>query len=402
MSYLRIKGKAHEFKQGIELNSNTFQEDLQKHQTELMSDDTTIERKWDLCVFYGSKVTSYIHIKPDLVSLLANIIWEYFVQDIKFLSFQNTNVVIQVCEKIIRNECHIKGNERFYICILKFLLRYTHDEEIRTIVFNELMDLFVQTRNINIRMIIADVMLLNGFETVGEQLLQRIRLMEQPTVTNRRNITNDTQNVHNSEINSSVLQCSVRLIELYQSNELKSDEILKELDNPLLGLVLERLETDTTLFHYEEEKSNVSFNLPTVLANTWQFIKMHENSSELKKILTEHLIDATNYCSTGYLARIISTIQGFSDDEKLQIRISPIERLKPIMKMRMDSIIRDMPQHILDNMIEVNNNVFTQYILDHLDLTEFAMEKPSHVLEILETYCQNDKLYWHENKIHIK
>lgn len=399
-SYEEVKTK----KSSISLNTLTYEKDMIEHQAKLKSLEIDLDQKWDLCEFYGSKTLVYFQLSPEFIQLLIDTITLHFSSQTKFLSLHRIEVILGVCLNIFHDEnAELKQNERYYLFVLKFILQYVNDENTKSEVLDTLYNLFESTTNIHTKMVIADIMFLNGLDDIGYDMLHYIRHQENEMEMNTRpDIASDSQNVHNSEINQSVLRCSVRLIEIYQTNDLDEEVIIAHLGNSIESS-LERLKDDPTLFRYDndDEEIHVSFNLSTVLANAWTFIQQHPHREELQTILTEHLTDAFEYCSTGYLARIISSIQGFSDDPKLQITISEKERLKPIVNRRVDEIVRNMPQDILDNMIDTDNTIFVQFILDHLDLVEFTIENKEDVLNVLKYYCQNDNLVWKDDKIEI-
>lgn len=68
--------------------------------------------------------------------------------------------------------------------------------------------------------------------------------------------------------------------------------------------------------------------LHDVLNAVWKFIHSHVDKDELLLRLKDELIDASSVCSTGVLARLINSIQGFTVDAELQISMSDIDELK--------------------------------------------------------------------------
>lgn len=223
-----------------------------------------------------------------------------------------------------------------YFQILKYILKsYKLTDEIKQDVYNELRIIFNDERTIiNAKMEIADIFILSGNYIEGNLFLDRLRNIH-VDIKQNNNVYTDSQNVHNSDINKSVLRVSHYLIEKYKHNfhhklmhnkplydyNKVYDEFSKGNKGHEIAIeeVLRRIEIDTAKFEYNEDSC---FNLYTVFAAVLLFVG---DNKDMKERLKEELLDMHNYCATGHLSRLVNTIQGYTDDENLLIKISDIE-----------------------------------------------------------------------------
>lgn len=149
-----------------------------------------------------------------------------------------------------------------------------------------------------------------------------------------RTVYEDTQNVHNSKINQSVLLSAFTLVQKYREL-LESDkehdiivEIGRILSNEKVGKAIDYMLTSTATFSYEK---NV-FSMQDVFKAVWFWINEQKETGELKSRLIEELRDAGGMCTTGHLARLINVIQGFSTEKSLAITIDDTDQHKSVIK----------------------------------------------------------------------
>lgn len=157
-----------------------------------------------------------------------------------------------------------------------------------------------------------------------------------------KTIYNDSQNVHNSTINNSVKSCAIRLCNIMKTDYIISKpewsgimiEFKHIYDINKYSTQLEKIETDTGNF-------NIGLNIQTIFCSLWKYIKHHKYNKELYNRLANELDAMKGVCLTGYLSRLMNVIQGFTDDEKLQIKISDDEQINSIIKYNIDKIIKE-------------------------------------------------------------
>jgi len=305
-----------------------------------------------------------------LINKLSNAIYtenteNYSIIRPMFLLFRDNKVVYSTCMNLFdRNIDTSVFNIDLLLNIYKFLI-YRADIDIfsQTVIekyskaaLKKSQELF-EDENISLfaKMEIADIMLLNGYTDVGNRMLDIIRERENIILTQRRyeiipplgadlllisghNVTTiyqDTQNVHNNDINNSILNVSVNLLQISKPENYDIESIVKELskyeaDTKKLETIKDtlcKLYINTSRFTLKEN----SFSLHDVFASLWTYILSHKHREELILRLIEELLEMSEYCSTGYLSRLINVIQGFTDDESLQVKILEKTRIKAVI-----------------------------------------------------------------------
>ena len=99
----------------------------------------------------------------------------------------------------------------------------------------------------------------------------------------------------------------------------------------------------------EEVVLSTRFTLLDVFRGLYFFIENHSNSEELRKRLKEELNEMGNYCSTGYLARLVNVVQGFVENENLIIKIANEQEIFAKLKTRVGK--RLINEDVLNSMI---------------------------------------------------
>lgn len=234
-----------------------------------------------------------------------------------------------------------------------------------------------------------------------EVLYQQIRELE----TRERNIINnqamkntvynDTQNVHNSMINESVINISKILpdnnsrainIEMELENNYKDYEMNKE---KILSS-LERINDDSAVFS-EGVTIKETFNKIT------NYIVSSTYKNDLLQRLAEELVDMNGLCSTGHLSRLINVIQGFPDTpEELKIKMNPKDEIYASIQSYLNSEIQksDNSEQLLDYMIDVNpenKNKYLKFISDKMRIKKVLLEKEYENIIDKETLYENIK-----------
>ena len=115
--------------------------------------------------------------------------------------------------------------------------------------------------------------------------------------------------------------------------------------------------------------------------------------------LKEELIEARNYCSSRLLSGIINSIQGFSSDENLMVRISDREQVKSVIYNHLNRAIQNSgDEDIMDQMLnggpkfvafvkaEVSKNIETW-------AREYGDGFVSHTIEVVNAYAKNIMIY---------
>lgn len=137
--------------------------------------------------------------------------------------------------------------------------------------------------------------LLGGFEA------------RQPKIV--RTVHEDGQNVHNKEINNSVLEAAANIIKDNRTLQpfVFDKSLTKDMSMAQKGKIdaaLHRIATDSTTFKH-------GTTLYGLFQSLQSFIDSNPHKQELNKRLTEELTDMSGQCATGHLARLVNVVQGF-------------------------------------------------------------------------------------------
>lgn len=195
-----------------------------------------------------------------------------------------------------------------------------------------------------------------------------------------RSIYNDTQNVHDSTINRSVLEASKYLYSLYEKRILQVDkdekdprmieerkdllfyqirnEICREIYHHIITPTLDYIQNATATF-------TINLTLRDIFMSLWLWIKdyinLHpENKENIYARIVEEFDSAKHMCSTGHLARLINILQGFTEDKKLCIKISDKEQYKNVICRYLTKCLQDCEdEKVQDGMISHNEEYKT-------------------------------------------
>jgi hypothetical protein len=195
--------------------------------------------------------------------------------------------------------------------------------------------------------------------------IQRILNIPPININLKKNIDiiyNDSQNVHNSKLNESVKKCAINIHKIASSyGPLPDWENVKSHITTLFGpanKVFERINRDNATY-------GIDLNLKTLFLSVWVWINKHEAQDELLIRLWQEFLEMEGYCSTGFLSRLMNIIQGFTDDEGLQITISDSDQCRSVIKHYCDTLLKDNPD-MMDEMME-KSDVFLIFMLQNVD-----------------------------------
>jgi len=139
-------------------------------------------------------------------------------------------------------------------------------------------------------------------------------------------IYSDSQSVHRSSVTNSVKNSIENL--LSGKTELSSDQLIE------IILGESRLTEDIKgqIIQYIDDKEELVSSMVTfedVLSKVIPRIIEHAESSELFKILNDQMTEAECMCLTGRISRLVSTLDGFYDD--IRIEVSSAEVISSII-----------------------------------------------------------------------
>ena len=193
------------------------------------------------------------------------------------------------------------------------------------------------------------------------------------------NIYDDSQNVHNSNVNQSVISVATNLttnsitgikgdiqaeLEKYYPRYKQNEKKIKK--------SLERIETDTSKFN--------NLTLKDVLNNIYSYISCSIYKNEMLITLGDELTAMSELCSTGHISRLINSIQGFPDiPDNLKIKINPKDEIYATIQTYLNNEIQNdvNSEEHLDNMVSENSREKQKYY-------DFICEKMRFKWKILE------------------
>ena len=259
----------------------------------------------------------------------------------------------------------MRSNNKKYIDNSKILLERLRQEE------------RIQDTNNNVHQIRSRINNLkkqvkNSFEVFDDYdielqnvLLEQIRnlqIYENNIIRNQNqkaSVYNDTQNVHNHEINENVLNIASSIV----NNNSKTlsdifiieDELKKyypeyEKHQVEIERSLNRIKNDSSKFRDGITISIIFDKIIGIISNS-------KYKSEMIKRLGEELYEMNGLCSTGHMSRLINVIQGFDDiPNELQIKINPKDEIYANIQSYLSSEIQksDNYEQLMDDMIDTN------------------------------------------------
>jgi len=230
------------------------------------------------------------------------------------------------------------------------VFRYARDHDITDdilILISELETLYGilhgdnPQRNIGLRGTIVDELAHHNLsQYMHEILLQRLRDDEREQDNrvirdrDRRRpdaIYNDSQNVHNSNINGRVREVATNIIQWFSQYQLSLTNIRNCPDIRSAKLnVNQRLHVQyvfdmfqSVRFYINTDDTHSEYYTPSqLLQAVYAFIMQSCNAHEMLVRLLQELKDKYTYCATGCVAGVISSIQGFDIPEEFIIKFN--------------------------------------------------------------------------------
>lgn len=320
-----------------------------------------------------------------------------------------------------------KNNLR--VTALRYLFENRHRDPRRCPNINELcrkseqmFEEFVRQRDMPSANEIADIIshyapvnrirLLNRLREIEEERQNRIVIRNKPI---KKTVYDDSQNVHNTKVNKSVLQSSQTLYDKYRhvleleklpylSDDDNNKRIGRHKDDCLIQIrdeIIKKYPDKTKLirdgFHYI--KTNVgTFGIGITLQDTllavWLWIQEHEHKAELEKRLLEELKEMHGYCSTGHLARIVNIIQGFTEEKELLVRISENEQYNAVIRQYLNKVLSScQDEEIIDGMTE-GSDKFKNYVRNKISdilltwIDDYGKEILEYIPDIVNDYTK--------------
>jgi hypothetical protein len=241
----------------------------------------------------------------------------------------------------------------------------------------ELYTLFINDINIfNRNWLIPEVIdiVIQLDQTLGLQLLLRgeekvnIQIERKP---NKKVVYNDSQNVHNSSINSSVILACKELFRIYKHllpkeniadrlNDIKKELCtVKSNDTACITETIDYIIDSSSTYLIEHE----IISLQEIFICVYLFILNHKYKFDLYNRLIDEFYEMKNKCTTGYLSRLINSIQGYTDNPNIVIKISEVDRYKGIICNYLNKQLQNANESILNGIID-RSKEYREFIYD--------------------------------------
>lgn len=361
------------------VNSITFKKKKEKLVKILSDTGTSYLEKLKILNFFCNKLANIYRLNEDMCALFTNSLYNVVydgdmlpvVTRLYYMRFQNEKIPFNTSIRLYENNIRDILEHIPYFQILKYILQNSRSsEDIRNTILQEFEALFSNpTISRFIKMEIADIFLLNNRFERGQEMLADLRGFIRVTETkNDKTVYDDSQNVHDVNINETVIIASHRLIELFSETEFNRKEVLEslqEIDSSCTNIVndvIDRIEIDTAHFSHGDDR----FSMYNVFSNLWVFIIRNKQRNELKIRLLEEFNEMHAYCSTGHLSRLINVIQGYTEDPKLCIKISEKSQIKAVMSIIIEKILSNAPEDVMDSMIG-DQTIFAHFIVKEIN-----------------------------------
>ena len=181
-------------------------------------------------------------------------------------------------------------------------------------------------------------------------------------------VYNDSQNVHNTELNDSVWDNIGILQQEYMVTPISEEsyrEIYIELrlnDNQYRSW--QRIETDKCLFH--KDKTSVSLKMILLYVLSYIDRQNQQLRIELLQRLGQELTDMSGTCASGHLSRLVNVLVGYHPN--INIQISEQERIKASFSQLLQKMVceDEQSEHLLIEMTTPSqNNLFVKFVQQH-------------------------------------
>jgi hypothetical protein len=301
----------------------------------------------------------------------------------RFLRFKNENIVYRVCISLYDRKLREVMNQTSYFQILKYVLKSTSISDAhRQPILDEFENLFANpVISLYTKMEIADIFLMHGREIRGNEMLVIIRGVEavQANVQYKgdvQTVYTDSQNVHDTSVNASVLRASVELIREFPAEEFDYREVLARLSTvrpdatSVIETVMDRIEIDTSTFRCARDNAEGSdaFSLHHLFSSLWHYTQTHKHREDLEIRMIEEMISMANYCTTGHLSRLINVLQGFDEADRFAVRISDTSQINSVIIHHLNTQIMNADEKVQEAMMEDDKTLFYQFIENSVNL----------------------------------
>lgn len=190
-------------------------------------------------------------------------------------------------------------------------------------------------------------------------------------------IYSDSQSAHTPSLGKSVHKVVKYLCQNYMPSFDPPESKIEYIDNlenklklwlpgkeQLVAEVLLRIFCDNANFGGSGVKgANDGFQADQVLLSLWNWIhKNREHTKALCVRLTEELLEMHRYCSTRLVSGLVNVMQGFTDEEGLQVKMGDREQCKAVVYTYITKAVQQCEDEaVMEGFID-HNKAFVRFI----------------------------------------
>ncbi len=213
-----------------------------------------------------------------------------------------------------------------------------------------------------------------------------------------RTIYSDSQNTHNKSLADSTKKIVKYICDKYlpkfntpiEKNAyiLDIESTLKKVvgnkNSQVVDQVLDKMLNDNAKFE--------GYNADDVLLSVFNWISLTSNQ-EIYKRLGEEILEMYNYCSSRIVAGLINSIQGFTNDVNLILKMSVKDQCQAVVYIFLTKIIKENKEH-LDGLLDKNTG-FLRYVENMINnkrliwMKEYGQEFSSHINSTVNEYLDH-------------
>ena len=330
---------------------------------------------------YQFDCITFLYNKPDykessrsyLLSFISDQMMdaEYRYRSILSLEYrlkESSELICELCLSFVRNNDN-STKYRILACQNLLALDTLERDEIEEILIS-----FAHDTRCYYQSDAADVLLHLGSRESIQKAQEVIDILSLSSL-----VYQNEQNVHLKSIEKGIIEIIQYLDTLELSPLPNFDFICKRLEEALekdkeslekVRISLTRIELDRTIF------KDINHNLQTIFLRLWSYISRHEDRDELRKRMTEELIDMADTCTTGYLGRLVNVLSGFGE---CNLHISWEEQIVGNLTGRLNAKIRNLKEE--DLIDEVFEDLKAESVEDLQDMIFSDMAKNAVLFE---------------------
>jgi len=321
----------------------------------------------------------------------------FFAKQGSFTKLPNMQLVIDCHKYFFEQRNVIKPSTEVLLLNIRFLLQYfDFDSNDRNRIINLMLDMLEEeTSTHRIKAEIYDIFITCG--TAEERLFgeqQVAKLGGKDNYTNTETVHTLPQGDTARNILNTLRKKFVKADHKYIDMLRDRLQVMIELDDTKTECIrnfFSRITVDSTRFD--------NFNLLDITSLVYQQITTmdKEKQEHCVRVLLEEIIDMNGVCTSGYLMRLVNSLQGFVEDSNLQLNIDIEKECRYAVFARLNFMIKSLPpetqKEVLDSLSGEDKQTVEEYITYYWDDYDLIQEykgilDASRVREIADKACR--------------